>query len=131
MLCKASTPSRYNQLYPTLKQSPLEGSLSKLREARGSPTKVDFMKEEMEMGRDVERAKEELAKEEEFNLFDGFRVIDWDGKGYANVEDLRKGLNSLEVYPSDLELSLFLHRYSKPSSPSLLSFPSFCDAFTP
>ena len=88
------------------------------------------LREQISLERDLENEKISLIQKHDFNLFDAFRIFDNDSRGFVNHSDLKFGLNSIGVYPSNEELSLFIKRYDK-NNDLRLRFSEFCDSFTP
>jgi len=71
-----------------------------------------------------------LVDRPDFNLFDAFRVFDFDNRGSVNRYDLKSGLNDLGVFPSEEDLDLFFSRYDT-NGDRLLRFSEFSKAFEP
>jgi hypothetical protein len=79
-----------------------------------------IFKDTIFMERELESAKIELCLKPDFNLGDAWKMLDWQGKGYVNSEDLERfvnqeiggelGINRDDVY-------LFMKRYER-SGPS-------------
>jgi len=90
---------------------------------------VRALREQISFERELENAKTALIHKPDFNLFDAFRIFDFDSRGYATISDFKYGLNEIGVYPSAEELDLFIKRYDK-NRDLRIRFSEFCDAFT-
>ena len=56
----------------------------------------------------IEQAKLQLIQNQDFNLFDAFKIFDLLGKGSLTIEELQTGLiQSLGLVPSPDEITLF------------------------
>jgi len=86
----------------------------------------DIIQEE----RDLESAKQSLAKRPDFNFYDAFRILDPTNRGYITLADLRDGLASIGIYPSTSDMELYIKRYDK-FNERKLRFADFCESFTP
>ncbi len=53
---------------------------------------VNIFREQMEMERTMERIKTDLSLRTDFNLIDGFRFFDSDGKSWVAASELKDGL---------------------------------------
>lgn len=91
---------------------------------------VDALKQQMSVEREIENAKGYLVDRPDFNLFDAFRIFDYSNLGAISRIDLKLGLNDLGLFPSDLELELFIARYDTDGD-GKLRFSEFCKAFEP
>jgi Ca2+-binding EF-hand superfamily protein len=56
--------------------------------------------------KDLENVKIELAVKDDFNLIDGFGLLDHMGKGFVTPTELRDGLRDLGFRPNLDELHL-------------------------
>ena len=66
----------------------------------------------------------------DFNLFDAFRIFDYDNRGFITKVDLKLGLNDLNLFPSQDDMDLFFARYDS-NGDLRLRFSEFCKAFEP
>jgi len=91
---------------------------------------VNTLKQQMDMLRDLEDAKSGLVDLQDFNLIDGFRVLDVENKGFVACMELEEGLRVLGVRPLGDECYLLIRSYSKLSD-SRLRFSDFSSMLTP
>ena len=77
---------------------------------------------------DIEREKTQLAMKSDFNLTDAFNMFDTNRNGYLSAYELRSGLNSIGIFPTQDELDLFVTRYDT-SGDRRLNHREFSDAF--
>ena len=87
---------------------------------------VDFLGLLMEVESKIEDLKIELARHEDFNFEDIFRIFESDGKGYIEPEDLKQGLQLLGLNPSDFDIKLLMKRFDL-NYQNLLSYTDFFD----
>lgn len=80
----------------------------------------------MEVEGKIEEMKIELARREDFNFEDIFRIFEVDGKGYIEPEDLKSGLKLLGLNPSDFDIKLLMKRFDLQRQ-GLLSYTDFFD----
>lgn len=91
---------------------------------------VDSLKQQISIERDLESAKAALVDRPDFNLFDAFRIFDFDNRGYITRVDLKLGLNDLGLFPTQEDIELFFARYDT-NQDSRIRFSEFCKAFEP
>jgi len=70
-----------------------------------------FFEELIECENEIENAKNNLIINEDFNAEDAFKLFELNGKGFLTTLDLKCGMHSLEIYPSNEEISLLVRRY--------------------
>ena len=87
---------------------------------------INFLCFLMEVESNIEEMKIELARRDDFNFEDIFRIFEVDGKGYIEPEDLKQGLKLLGLSPSDFDIKLLLKRYDLRQQ-GLLSYSDFFD----
>ena len=87
---------------------------------------VDFLGYLMEVESKIEDLKIELARRDDFNFEDIFRIFEVDGKGYIEPEDLKQGLKLLGLNPSDFDIRLLMKRFDL-NQQGLLSYTDFFD----
>ena len=87
---------------------------------------VDFLGFLMEVESKIEDMKIELARRDDFNFEDIFRIFEVDGKGYIEPEDLKQGLKLLGLNPSDFDIKLLLKRFDL-NQQGLLTYSDFFD----
>ena len=136
---RAQTPLRESSLYES-RMSPLKESLNNIRRSpvRAQPLLrveeedelVRSLREQISLEKEIENAKISLAQRPDFNLFDAFRILDADAKGYITYTDLKEGLNAIGVFPSLEELELYIKRYDK-NNDKRIRFSEFSDSFIP
>ena len=90
----------------------------------------DFLKKLMGIEGDIERLKIDLSLNPDFNCEDAFRIFELDGRGFLDKEDLKYGLNLLNIYPTDLELRLLMKRFDLQRQ-GAISFADFFDIVVP
>jgi hypothetical protein len=71
----------------------------------------DLLKKLMQVESEIERIKIDLACNPEFNCEDAFRLFELEGRGFLDKEDLKYGLNLLDINPSDQEVRLLMKRF--------------------
>jgi Ca2+-binding EF-hand superfamily protein len=87
---------------------------------------VDFLGLLMEVESRIEDMKIDLARREDFNFEDLFRMFEVDGKGYIEPEDLKEGLKLLGLNPSNNDIKLLMKRFDL-NQQGLLSYTDFFD----
>ena len=90
----------------------------------------DFLKKLMTVESDIEKLKINLSLNADFNCEDVFRIFELDGRGFLDKDDLKYGLNLLNIYPTDHELRLLLKRFDLQKQ-SCISFADFFDIIVP
>ena len=71
----------------------------------------DFLNKLMSIESQIEKIKIDLALNPDFNCEDAFRLFELNGRGYLDKDDLKYGLNSIDVCPTDHELELLMKRF--------------------
>jgi len=84
----------------------------------------------IEIQHSIEWEKIKLAHLPDFNIEDGFRLFDTDGKGFALTDEVRRLLLELGMKVDRNQLYLFIWRYNNLKD-GWLRYPDFCSAFTP
>lgn len=77
---------------------------------------------------DTEREKTSLALKSDFNMTDAFGIFDRNRDGAIDSYELREGLASIGVFPTQDELDLFVKRYDT-TGDRRLNMREFSDAF--
>ena len=90
----------------------------------------DFMKKLMGVESQIEDAKINLAKNEDFNCEDAFRLFESNGKGTLDKNDLKNGLNLLGINPSEQDLNLLLKRFDLQKN-GFINYADFFDLVVP
>ncbi len=84
----------------------------------------------MSYERDLDEAKVRLIQQPDFNLVDCFKLFEFSGRGWANIDDFKAGLSSLGVFPALADLELAFRRFDTDKD-GVLRYSEFCDMFTP
>jgi len=80
--------------------------------------------------RDLEQAKVDLAMREDFNLIDGFALIDYYGRGYVSSNELRQGLLDLGLRLSLADIESGFHKHNKEHD-GYLKYSEYSELFLP
>ena len=91
---------------------------------------LSMMNEQVQLDREVEMAKTQLASQPDFNTYDAFRMFDIDGRGELNATDIRYGLADIGVTVDPEDARLFVQKYDKDGD-GRLNFREFSQAMTP
>lgn len=87
---------------------------------------VQALKEQVQIDREIEEARKELALKTDFNLLDGFRMMDHEGKSYISQMDLQNVLETnLSLFVNKDEVFLFFNRYDKDQD-GCIRYSDFC-----
>ena len=78
----------------------------------------------------IEDAKINLAKNEDFNCEDAFRLFESNGKGTLDKNDLKNGLNLLGINPTEQDLNLLLKRFDLQKN-GFINYADFFDLVVP
>jgi Ca2+-binding EF-hand superfamily protein len=81
--------------------------------------------EQIRMERQLENYKADLTLDAEFNLIDGFRMLDVDNKTYVTVEEFRSALRELGLTPTTENLLLLFNRYDRDHD-GRLKYSDYC-----
>jgi len=100
-----TTPARIYRS-PIAKKLEYSSSPSKQTEV----TLALAMEKQLSYEKKIEKAKEELVLQSDFNLMEGFRFFDYNSKGYATMNDFYEGVKSLGVLGSYEDISLLFRR---------------------
>ena len=73
----------------------------------------NYLSELMSVENDIEKGKIELFKCNDFNFEDAFAIFDIDHKCCITFEDLKYGLEKLDLYPADNEIKLLFNRFDQ------------------
>lgn len=88
------------------------------------------LRDYINLEKELEDAKSNLALKPDFNLYDAFRIFDSNSLGYITLSDLKIGLSDIGVFSTYEELELFFNRYDRDRD-GKLRFAEFSDAFSP
>jgi len=91
---------------------------------------ANALKEQIELDKDLESIRIDLALRRDFNLLDTFKFFDLEGAGSIGKRDLKNGLNELSVFPTNDELYLVLRKFDKDND-GLLRFSDLSEILTP
>jgi len=89
-----------------------------------------FLKDELDLDKNLQRIKNELALQRNFNSYGIFRIFDKDNKGYITRGQLETGLQGLNIFPSKNELYLLMRRLDK-NDDGLIRFADFKEEIEP
>ena len=90
----------------------------------------DFLRKLMGIEGEIEKLKIDLSLNPDFNCEDAFRIFELDGRGFLDKDDLKYGLNLLNIYPTDHELRLLMKRFDLQKQGSI-NFADFFDIVVP
>ena len=90
----------------------------------------EFLKKLMSIESEIERVKIDLSLNPDFNCEDTFRIFELDGRGFLDKDDLKYGLNLLNVYPTDYELRLLKKRFDLQKQ-GFINYADFFDMIVP
>ena len=91
---------------------------------------VEAIKTQIDLDKDLERAKEELATRSDFNTIDSFNMFDPLRKGAIDTSDLKDVYNLHGQYPDFDELALLMKKYDT-NHDRKWSYHEFVDAILP
>ena len=91
---------------------------------------LDYLRKSMEHENKIENLKIELSLRSDFYLEQVFRIFEFEESGYLSKEDLIKGFKNFNLYPKDIDITLFLKRYDLKKEGSL-SYPDFFELIAP
>ena len=90
------------------------------RELKRSPLRfseefelIDTLKEQINLDKSLERAKEDLALRADFNTIDTFDLFDSSRRSNLDFYDIKDTFNLFGVYPDNDELNLLIKKYDK------------------
>ena len=90
----------------------------------------EFLTKLMLIEGDIERLKIDLSLNPDFNCEDAFRIFELDGRGFLDKEDLKYGLNLLNIYPTEQEIRLLMKRFDLQKQGGI-NFADFFDIVVP
>jgi len=88
------------------------------------------LKEQIDLDRDLENLKNELALRSDFNLLDAFRFFDVEARGSITKTELKEGLNCFDIFPTSNDVYLLMRKFDTDND-GLLKYAEFCEIFTP
>ena len=126
--CFLHSPSRFRFNSP-LKEKKYESPKRKYLDYERNQFN-DFLKKLMRIEGDIECLKLDLSLNCDFNCEDAFRIFELDGRGFLDKDDLKYGLNLLNIYPTDHELRLLMKRFDLQKKGGI-SYADFFDIVVP
>ena len=84
----------------------------------------------MEVEYQIEDAKTNLAQNPNFNCEDAFRLFESNDKDYLTESDIKNGLNSIGVYPTDQDVRLLMKRFDLQKNGNI-NYADFFDIIVP
>ena len=72
---------------------------------------ISYIKELLDLENQLEKAKCDNIIKSDFNGEDAFSIFEVDRRGYLTDLDIKYGLNSLDIYPTQEEIALLVKRY--------------------
>ena len=90
----------------------------------------DFLRKLMSVESEIEKIKINLSLNPDFNCEDVFRIFELEGRGFLDQEDIKYGLNLLDIYPTDQELKLFMKRFDLQNQGGI-NYADFFDIIVP
>ena len=91
---------------------------------------LNYLRQAMITEKKIEEHKIKLSQYKDFNCEDAFRIFENDKREYITKEDLKYGLNLLNIYPSSTELDLLMNKYTL-NNKKVLVFSDFFDVVVP
>lgn len=118
-----SFSKREEQGYSTLSELPHNATINKsMQETAKRQTKrikdineelILVFREIINLDKEAELAKQDLATRADFNLLDAFQIFDQKGKITITVPEVEIGFRDLGLYPSKEDVYLFIKRFDK------------------
>jgi len=71
---------------------------------------VNILKRQLDLEREIENEKKNLAIKSDFNLFEAYRFFDADESEYITRSQLQSGLEALEIFPTKEQLYFILRK---------------------
>ena len=90
----------------------------------------DFLRKLMSIESEIEKVKIDLSLNPDFNCEDVFRLFELDGRGFLDQDDLKYGLNLLDICPTEKELALFMKRFDLQNQGGI-NYADFFDIIVP
>ena len=72
---------------------------------------IKYLKLLIKSEREIEFARRDLMRQQDFNAEDAFRIFEVEGRNLINKEDLNYGLRILGIKPTAAQLELLMNRY--------------------
>ena len=80
--------------------------------------------------KDFEIQKINLSLRDDFNMIDAFGILDEDGKGNLNPQELHVALRRMDIPATQEDCYLIFHRFNRDMD-GLLKYSEFTSAFLP
>jgi Ca2+-binding EF-hand superfamily protein len=74
---------------------------------------ISYLRELLDLENQLERAKCDNIIKADFNVDDAFSIFEVDRRGYLSDLDLKYGLNSLDIFPTQDEIALLIKRFNR------------------
>jgi len=91
---------------------------------------IIILKELINLEREVEFAKQDLALRSDYNLMDAFRLFDRKGKGIITVKEFENVFQEFDLYPAKEDIYLLIKRLDRDGD-GKLKFTEFTAGFAP
>ena len=91
---------------------------------------IEYLQQLMQAESKIERMKIDISIRNDFNIEDAFRIFELNGRGFITEDDLKYGLNALDIYPTAPETHLLLKRFDLQKE-GILNYADFFDMVTP
>jgi len=88
------------------------------------------LEEQLGYEKRFEQVKEDLVIQTDFNLMNGFRIFDYEGKGYTTLTEFYDGLKGLGVTSSYAEIGLLFNRMDIDRD-GKVKYSDYCFTFSP
>ena len=90
----------------------------------------EFLKELMEVEKNNEKLKIDIALKSDFNIEEAFSIFESGNKSYLIDKDLKSGLNLLGIFANESHIRLLMKRFDL-GKKSFLNFSDFFDMIVP
>ena len=91
---------------------------------------LNYLKEAMKVEQKIEENKIKLCLNDDFNCEDAFRIFENERREFLAKDDLKYGLNLLNLYPSNKDLDIIINKYSLQKK-GILEYGDFFDIVVP
>ena len=91
---------------------------------------LNYLKEAMIVEQKIEENKIKLSLNDDFNCEDAFRIFENERREFLTKDDLKYGLNLLNIYPSNKDLDILINKYSIQKK-GILEYGDFFDIVVP
>lgn len=91
---------------------------------------ANALNDQINLDKDLENVKVDLAIRRDFNLLDAFKFFDVEGKAFIGRTEIKDSLNELGIFPTYDEISLLLKKYDR-NNEGVLRFASFSEILAP